>query len=58
MSLGAHKSVQYAVVLDDVKKSFDGGREFILKGIDLKVPKGSLTSPKFFTYVGLQCRLM
>lgn len=52
MSLGAHKSVQYAVVLDDVKKSFDGGREFILKGIDLKVPKGSLTSIIGFSGTG------
>jgi phospholipid/cholesterol/gamma-HCH transport system ATP-binding protein len=52
MSLGAHKSVQYAVILDDVKKSFDGGREFILKGIDLKVPKGSLTSIIGFSGTG------
>jgi phospholipid/cholesterol/gamma-HCH transport system ATP-binding protein len=32
---------EYAVILDDVKKSFDG-KEFVLKGIDLKIPKGSL----------------
>ncbi len=32
-----------AVHLDNVKKSFDGGHDFILNGIDLKIPKGSLT---------------
>ena len=32
-----------AVELIDIKKSFDGGSEFILKGLDLKIPKGSLT---------------
>jgi ABC-type Fe3+/spermidine/putrescine transport system ATPase subunit len=30
---------QYAVVLEDVKKTFDGN-DFILKGINLKIPKG------------------
>lgn len=42
---------QYAVVLDDVKKSFDG-KEFVLKGIDLKIPKGSLTSIIGFSGTG------
>jgi phospholipid/cholesterol/gamma-HCH transport system ATP-binding protein len=43
---------EYAVVLEDVKKSFDGGKEFILKGIDLKIPKGSLTSIIGFSGTG------
>ena len=43
---------KYAVVLEDVKKSFDGGKEFILKGIDLKVPKGSLTAIIGFSGTG------
>lgn len=44
-------SQEYAVVLDDVKKSFDG-KEFVLKGIDLKIPKGSLTSIIGFSGTG------
>ena len=44
--------VEYAVVLEDVKKSFDEGKEFILKGIDLKIPKGSLTSIIGFSGTG------
>jgi phospholipid/cholesterol/gamma-HCH transport system ATP-binding protein len=43
---------KYAVVLEDVKKSFDGGNEFILKGINLKVPKGSLTAIIGFSGTG------
>ncbi|MEQ1722334.1 MAG: ATP-binding cassette domain-containing protein [Pseudobdellovibrio sp.] len=42
---------QYAVVLEDVKKTFDGN-DFILKGIDLKIPKGSLTSIIGFSGTG------
>ncbi len=42
---------QYAVVLEDLKKSFDG-KEFVLKGIDLKIPKGSLTSIIGFSGTG------
>ncbi|WP_409477970.1 ABC transporter ATP-binding protein [Pseudobdellovibrio sp. HCB154] len=42
---------QYAIELDDVKKSFDG-KEFVLKGIDLKIPKGSLTAIIGFSGTG------
>lgn len=42
---------EYAVVLENVKKSFDG-KEFVLKGIDLKIPKGSLTSIIGFSGTG------
>jgi phospholipid/cholesterol/gamma-HCH transport system ATP-binding protein len=42
---------QYAVVLEDVKKTFDG-TDFILKGINLKIPKGSLTSIIGFSGTG------
>lgn len=35
--------MEYAVELENIRKSFDGGNEFILKGLDLKIPKGSLT---------------
>ena len=44
-------SQQFAVVLDDVKKTFDG-KEFVLKGIYLKIPKGSLTSIIGFSGTG------
>ena len=43
--------LDYAVVLEDVKKSFDG-KDFVLKGIDLKIPKGSLTSIIGFSGTG------
>lgn len=43
--------VEYAVVLEDVKKSFDG-TEFVLKGIDLKIPKGSLAAIIGFSGTG------
>lgn len=43
---------KYAVVLEDVKKSFDGGNEFILKGIDLKIPKGTLAAIIGFSGTG------
>lgn len=45
------KKEQYAVVLEDVKKTFDG-KEFVLKGIDLKIPLGSLTSIIGFSGTG------
>lgn len=45
------KKEQFAVVLDDVKKTFDG-KEFVLKGIDLKIPLGSLTSIIGFSGTG------
>ncbi len=35
-------NIQYAVDMSDVKKSFDG-KEFVLNGIDLKIPKGKIT---------------
>ena len=42
---------KYAVVLEDVKKSFDG-KEFVLKGINLKIPKGSLAALIGFSGTG------
>lgn len=42
---------KYAVELTDVKKSFDG-IEFVLKGIDLKIPVGSLTAIIGFSGTG------
>lgn len=44
--------MESAIILDDVKKSFDGGNEFVLKGIDLKIPKGSLTAIIGFSGTG------
>jgi ABC-type transport system involved in resistance to organic solvents, ATPase component len=41
-----------AVELTDVKKSFDGGKDFVLKGINLKIPKGSLTAIIGFSGTG------
>jgi phospholipid/cholesterol/gamma-HCH transport system ATP-binding protein len=41
-----------AIILTDVKKSFDGGKEFVLKGVDLKIPKGSLTAIIGFSGTG------
>lgn len=41
-----------AVIMKDVKKSFDGGKDFVLKGIDLKIPKGSLTAIIGFSGTG------
>lgn len=52
MTAKPSQSIQeYAVVLEDVKKSFDG-KDFVLKGIDLKIPKGSLTSIIGFSGTG------
>lgn len=42
---------QYAIELTDLKKSFDG-KEFVLKGIDLRIPKGSLTAIIGFSGTG------
>lgn len=33
-----------AVVIRELTKSFDGGKDFVLKGINLEIPKGSLTA--------------
>lgn len=51
MTLINNNNNDFAVVLDDVKKSFDG-KEFVLKGINLKVPKGSLTAIIGFSGTG------
>lgn len=32
-----------AVKISDLKKSFDDGKSFVLKGIDLEIPKGKIT---------------
>jgi phospholipid/cholesterol/gamma-HCH transport system ATP-binding protein len=44
-------NVEYAIEITDLKKSFDG-KEFVLKGIDLKIPKGSLTAIIGFSGTG------
>lgn len=41
----------FAIEIDDLKKSFDG-QDFVLKGIDLKIPKGSLTAIIGFSGTG------
>lgn len=41
-----------AVIFKDVKKSFDGGKDFVLKGIDLEIPKGKLTAIIGFSGTG------
>lgn len=43
---------EYAIELTDVKKSFDQGKDFILKGIDLKIPRESLTAIIGFSGTG------
>ena len=35
--------VESAIEITDLKKSFDGGKTFVLNGINLKIPKGKLT---------------
>lgn len=45
-------SRESAISLRDVKKSFDGGHEFVLKGINLEIPKGSLTAIIGFSGTG------
>lgn len=45
------KKNEPAVRLTDVKKTFDG-KEFVLKGIDLEIPKGSLTAIIGFSGTG------
>ncbi len=51
MTVAKSKDSEFAVVLDDVKKTFDG-KDFVLKGIDLKIPKGKLTSIIGFSGTG------
>lgn len=41
-----------AIELIDLKKSFDGGKDFVLKGIDLSIPKGSITMVIGFSGTG------
>lgn len=41
-----------AVVMQDLKKSFDGGKDFVLKGVDLEIPRGSLTAIIGFSGTG------
>ncbi len=43
---------KYAIELMDLKKSFDGGKDFVLKGLDLKIPRGSLTAIIGFSGTG------
>ncbi|WP_374033885.1 ABC transporter ATP-binding protein [Bdellovibrio bacteriovorus] len=45
-------ATESAISLRDVKKSFDGGHEFVLKGINLEIPKGSLTAIIGFSGTG------
>ncbi len=35
--------METAIQITNLKKTFDGGRDFVLKGIDLSIPKGSIT---------------
>ena len=51
MSSRAPSKEKYAVELDAIKKTFDG-KEFVLKGIDLKIPHGSLTAIIGFSGTG------
>ncbi len=46
------KKTEYAIEIDHLKKSFDGGKDFVLKGIDLKIPKGSITMVIGFSGTG------
>lgn len=49
--MSTEKKSEYAVVLEDVKKTFDG-KVFVLKGIDLKIPKGTLAAIIGFSGTG------
>lgn len=35
--------METAITITGLRKSFDGGKDFVLKGIDLQIPKGSIT---------------
>ncbi len=43
---------EFAIKVKDVRKSFDGGKEFVLKGMNLEIPKGSLTAIIGFSGTG------
>lgn len=45
-------STESAISFKNVTKSFDGGKEFVLKGINLEIPKGSLTAIIGFSGTG------
>lgn len=42
---GSHKNFAdgVAIHIRDLKKSFDGGRDFVLNGVNLEIPKGRIT---------------
>lgn len=45
-------SVEIAIRLKDLKKSFDGGKEFVVNGMNLEIPKGSITAIIGFSGTG------
>lgn len=45
-------AAEIAVRLRDLRKSFDGGREFVLNGINLEIPKGKITCVIGFSGTG------
>jgi phospholipid/cholesterol/gamma-HCH transport system ATP-binding protein len=51
MSDNTNNKPQAAIKLTDLKKSFDG-KDFVLKGMDLEIPKGSLTAIIGFSGTG------
>jgi phospholipid/cholesterol/gamma-HCH transport system ATP-binding protein len=50
--MGSSYKGEFAIQLTDIKKSFDDGKDYILKGIDLKIPRGSLTAIIGFSGTG------
>ena len=44
--------VEYAIRVKDLKKSFDGGKEFVVNGMNLDIIKGSLTAIIGFSGTG------
>lgn len=43
---------EFAILLTDLKKSFDQGKDFVLKGVDLQIRRGSLTAVIGFSGTG------
>lgn len=43
---------EFSIELTELKKSFDQGKDFVLKGLDLKIPRGSLTAIIGFSGTG------